>query len=117
VNALQEIRGNIRQLEKESQKSFLAANEGTYRTLADILIETGRLPEAEQVLALLKDEEYSGLLRRGSGPNGEVRLRAEATPSGFKNQLADIGRERSSLLERQASASQGKVRRIRSSVN
>jgi tetratricopeptide (TPR) repeat protein len=99
INALQEIRGNIRNLEKESQKSFLAANEGTYRTLADILIETGRLTEAEQVLALLKDEEYSGLLRRGSGPSEEVSYSlAEAETVKIQNQLADISRERSSLL-------------------
>ena len=40
------------------------SKEDVYRTLADLLITAGRLPEAQQVLDLLKDEEYFEFVRR-----------------------------------------------------
>jgi CHAT domain-containing protein/Tfp pilus assembly protein PilF len=64
VNNIQQIRTNIRGLEKGAQQSFLQSNAEIYRMLADILITRGRLPEAEQVLDLLKDEEYFEFVRR-----------------------------------------------------
>ena len=51
-------------MDKESQKSFIASLNGTYRTVAAMLISDGRLPEAQQVLGLLKDEEYFEFIRR-----------------------------------------------------
>ncbi|HEY4739922.1 MAG TPA: tetratricopeptide repeat protein [Candidatus Acidoferrales bacterium] len=64
INRLQGIRENIRGLEKETQRSFLKSNEDVYRDVADLLISAGRLPEAEQVLGLLKNEEYFEFIRR-----------------------------------------------------
>jgi CHAT domain-containing protein len=64
VNEIQQIRSNIRGLEKEAQRSFVNSREKTYRALADILISQGRLPEAQQVLDLLKNEEYFEFIRR-----------------------------------------------------
>jgi CHAT domain-containing protein/Flp pilus assembly protein TadD len=64
VNEIQQIRSNIRGLEKETQQSFLKAQGKTYRELADILISQGRLPEAQQVLEILKNEEYFEFIRR-----------------------------------------------------
>ena len=64
VNAYQEIRGNIRGLAKDIQKGFLTSHQDTYRRLADLLIEQGRLPEAEQVLNLLKQDEFFEFVRR-----------------------------------------------------
>jgi CHAT domain-containing protein/tetratricopeptide (TPR) repeat protein len=64
VNKYQEIRTNIRGLEKEAQRSFLKSKEKAYRELADLLIAQGRLPEAQQVLDLLKNEEYFEFIRR-----------------------------------------------------
>src|SRR5207245_1205376 len=66
VNLYQEIRGEITTLERESQQSFVKSKEDTYRTLADLLIAQGRLPEAEQVINLLKQEEYFDFIRRDS---------------------------------------------------
>jgi len=45
VNVYQAIRGDIQTLDKALQQSFLTSKAGTYRTLADLLITTGRLPE------------------------------------------------------------------------
>lgn len=64
VNVYQTMRKENVQLPKDMQQSFLAKKEGTYRTLADLLITEGRLPEAEQVLHLLKEEELFEFVRR-----------------------------------------------------
>jgi CHAT domain-containing protein/tetratricopeptide (TPR) repeat protein len=64
INQFQEVRSNIKGLEAESQKSFVKSREGTYRDVAGLLIAQGRLYEAEQVLVLLKDQEYFDFIRR-----------------------------------------------------
>jgi CHAT domain-containing protein len=63
VNLLQQVRGDIRTMDKELQKSFLTSKADYYHDLADVLIEQGRLPEAQQVLDLLKQEEYQEYVR------------------------------------------------------
>ena len=63
VNLLQQVRGDIRTMDKELQKSFLTSKADYYHDLADLLIEQGRLPEAQQVLDLLKQEEYEEYVR------------------------------------------------------
>lgn len=60
---MQQVRGNIQGIDKKLQASFLASKEDYYHTLADLLIAQGRLPEAEQVLDLLKVQEYSDYVR------------------------------------------------------
>jgi tetratricopeptide (TPR) repeat protein len=69
VNTYQQVRSNIRGLEKELQGSFLHSHSEIYRELANLLIDQGRLAESIQVLDLLKDEEYfeyTGRRTRGS---------------------------------------------------
>ncbi|MGP8270393.1 MAG: CHAT domain-containing protein [Terracidiphilus sp.] len=63
VNLLQQVRGNIQSLDKVLQSSFLASKGDYYHELADLLIAQGRLPEAQQVLDLLKEQEYSDYVR------------------------------------------------------
>ena len=63
VNLLQQVRADIRTMDKELQKSFLTSKADYYHDLADVLIEQGRLPEAQQVLDLLKQEEYQEYVR------------------------------------------------------
>lgn len=64
VNLFQETRLNLRQLDRGLQASYLKTREETYRQLADLLIAEGRLPEAQQVLGFLKEEEYFEFVRR-----------------------------------------------------
>jgi CHAT domain-containing protein/Flp pilus assembly protein TadD len=64
VNKIQLLRADIRDLPAETQQSFLKSKEQIYRDLADLLITQGRLPEAQQVLDLLKDEQYFEFIRR-----------------------------------------------------
>jgi CHAT domain-containing protein/Tfp pilus assembly protein PilF len=63
VNLLQQVRGNIQGLDKQLQSSFLATKTDYYHDLADLLITQNRLPEAQQVLDLLKQQEYSDYMR------------------------------------------------------
>lgn len=63
VNLLQQVRGNIKGLDKTLEKSFLASKTDYYHDLADLLITQNRLPEAQQVLDLLKQQEYSDYTR------------------------------------------------------
>lgn len=104
VNTYQQVRKTIQGLKKDLQENFLKSKEDGYRGLADLLIAQGRLPEAEQVIRLLKEEEYFEFVRR----DGKETLpgRAELTPEEAKlveeyNKLADrvtaIGTEIGSL--------------------
>ena len=63
IQRIQQVRRNIAGLEKGTQESFLKSKENYYRDLADLLIAEGRLPEAQQVLGLLKQQEYSDYVR------------------------------------------------------
>jgi len=64
VNTLQSMRQMQQGLDKSLRKSFLKNHERTYKHLADLLIIQGRLPEAQQVLAMLKEEEFFEFIRR-----------------------------------------------------
>lgn len=64
INAIQIERQKLSNFDAESQKGFLRKKEKNYRRLADWLINAGRIAEAEEVLALLKDEEVFAYLRR-----------------------------------------------------
>ncbi len=105
-------------MEQGLQKTFLKSQESYYKNLADLLIDAGRLPEAQQVLAMLKEEEYYEFIRRDAR-TGDVR----ATVAGYNpmeaewvakyeqisQRVAAIGRELSELHR--------KKRRNRSAVD
>ena len=73
VNSYQKIRRNISMLDKDLQSGFAQSKSVTYRVLAELLIEAGRLGEAEQVLDLLKEQELKDLVR-GSAPDGAAKM-------------------------------------------
>ncbi len=106
VNSYQQIRANIRGMEKNLQKSFLESKASTYRELADLLIEEGRLPEAEEVLNLLKEEEYFEFIRRDGRMADALTKPVALTPAEAKtygeyekiaDQVTTIDREWSEL--------------------
>ncbi|HKQ60182.1 MAG TPA: CHAT domain-containing protein, partial [Candidatus Polarisedimenticolaceae bacterium] len=107
VNVYQELRGHTRELEQASQRSFLESAEDTYRELADLLIAAGRLPEAQQVLQMLKQEEFFGFVRRDASTADALAVRVELNPSEREiearyaetaGQLGKLGAERGTLL-------------------
>lgn len=98
INIYQELRGNIKGLDKESQKSFLQMHEGSYRELADLLIAEGRFPEAQAVLDLLKEEEFKQWARRSNESLFTLPYSsAEEEAIKIIERLASVGRELSEL--------------------
>lgn len=64
VNVYQQLRKKIADLTPEERVKYLSTIEATYRKLAAMLIEQGRIGEAEQVLTMLKEEELIDYVRR-----------------------------------------------------
>jgi CHAT domain-containing protein/tetratricopeptide (TPR) repeat protein len=69
VNVRESIRRDIQGLPHEQQKSFAQTVAGTYRALADLLIEQGRIGEAQQVLELLKIQEINDITKGTRSPS------------------------------------------------
>lgn len=63
VNNLQQVRSSLVERSAEERALFVTSNAQTYRQLADALVAQGRIPESQQALKLLKDEEYREYLR------------------------------------------------------
>jgi CHAT domain-containing protein len=64
VDVIQTLRQGVAKLDPALQRSFLKDKKEPYESLADLLIDQDRLPEAEQVLGMLKQEEYFDFLQR-----------------------------------------------------
>ena len=80
VNVVQSIRSDNRGLSDASRRAFVDHRKETYRTLANLLISRGRLLEAQQVLNLLKEQEFFDYIRRNeraAGPSGRADLTSE----------------------------------------
>jgi CHAT domain-containing protein len=73
VNSYQEIRKNMTGLDKDLQAGFAQSRSATYRILAELLVETDRLGEAEQVLDLLKEQELNDVVR-GAAPDAGAKV-------------------------------------------
>ena len=121
VNVYQSLRSGLKSagLEADTQKTFLKSKEDTYRTLAELLIEEGRLPEAQQVLGMLKEEEFFGFTRGAGDPAGDPAGAAGAAASGkvsltpaeaewereyarLSDSLATRGRQRGELIKKES---------------
>ena len=63
VNLTQQLRLGARTLDAGTQQSLARGVESRYRRLAELLVQQGRLPEAEQVLNLLKERERRDFVR------------------------------------------------------
>jgi CHAT domain-containing protein/tetratricopeptide (TPR) repeat protein len=110
VNDYQEVRQQKASLDKEAQRSFIKSRESTYQQLADLLIARTRLLEAQQVLELLKEEEYFQYVRRdGREASGLDSRAAMNTAEGdfekryreISDALPKLARQRSELEAKQ----------------
>ena len=118
VNALQGMRSSNAVLEKKLQNSFVKDKTHVYHGLAALLIEQGRLAEAEQVMAMLKEEEYFDFMQRDS--HEDVRLINASYTSAeksivaeldqFSDKLAVLGGEYEALLKQSQIDEQAKSR-------
>lgn len=64
INNYQQLRQNIQDLEQSIRQTYLKTIADKYRVLADLLIETGKFAQAEQVLQMLKEEEFYDFIKR-----------------------------------------------------
>jgi CHAT domain-containing protein/tetratricopeptide (TPR) repeat protein len=106
INILQDTRSGLRGMDQSAQRGFLQSKESTYRELADLLAGEGRLAEAQQVLDLLKEDEFSRFVQRDStvAPGeGHVALTPQETEwekryAEVADRLTELGVKRGWLL-------------------
>ncbi|CAK0772204.1 ABC-2 type transport system permease protein [Gammaproteobacteria bacterium] len=122
VNTIQSIRQNLKSSEQATQQAFLKSKESYYKDLADLLIAEGRLPEAQQVLEMLKEQEYFDFVRRDAQTDSRQTQASinpfeaeqfQAYESGSRD-LARLGAEYQALIriEETASLSAGQQARL-----
>ena len=63
VHQYQQIRSHMQGLDRDVVTSFVRSKSDTYRQLAELLAQQDRLPEAERILDLLKEEELKETVR------------------------------------------------------
>jgi CHAT domain-containing protein/tetratricopeptide (TPR) repeat protein len=92
VNVLQIMRTRLTSLDPILQSSFLEDKARVYKDLASLLIDEGRLAEAQQVLDLLKEKEYFDYLRveahAGAKSQLEFSTPEEPVAKGFDEWVA-----------------------------
>ncbi|MGM9482957.1 tetratricopeptide repeat protein [Roseateles sp. NT4] len=66
VNTLQSTRGRLTSLSTQNQQAFLTSKERYYSRLSGLLISSGRVSEALEVLSMLKEQDYYDFQSRGS---------------------------------------------------
>ena len=111
VNVWQKMRTDLHKLDREIRESFFEDKAQTYRDLADLLASQGRLEEAQQILWMLKDEEYLEFVRgdamaappqAGGAPELSPLERSwEQRYSELGGRVAADGARRSALLAKQ----------------
>lgn len=107
VNVREAIRGEIRGLDQELQQSYTDTIAGSYRRLADLLLQQDRVLEAQRILDLLKvqelddylqDVQRSGRTETGielAAPEAQIRDRQQA----ITNRAIAIGQELAQLRQ------------------
>jgi CHAT domain-containing protein len=106
VNSLQQLRGNLSGAGNEAQEAFVGAAEVTsvYRTLADLLIGQGRLAEAQQILAMLKENEFYDFTERSADSDPRKTTASMNAPEkaldDLSNKDVSLGKEYGALQEK-----------------
>ena len=90
VNVREGIRSRNRTLSTDLQESYTQTVAGSYRKLADLLIEQGRIAEAQQVLELLKLEELNEFSRGLRSPKSLAQVKLNAAEEKIKAEHASL---------------------------
>ena len=98
VDVIQSVRGKILKLEEKYRRSFLDDKIQVYRRLASLLVDEGRLWEAQQVLAMLKQEEYFEYVRGEDNTQPDVTS-FSVRENGWKERYDEIISELSSIQQ------------------
>jgi len=93
VNVTQSIRKHIQGLSREQRETYTKTVAETYRSLANLLIQQGRLSEAQAVLELLKLRELREFTRDAGIDSDGILLAAieEKALNQILNQFATVG--------------------------
>jgi len=102
VNGIQKIRFNISEFPESIKQSFTFSKKNIYRKLVTLLISEARLGEAQQVMDMLKENEFLDFIRRRSLYADDLSSQADFTKfekqwiENYKtiiNKISDISNE------------------------
>ena len=107
VNLLQSIRGEIAAFNSALERVFVLTHDEAYRTLGDRLIADGRLPEAQQIIRMIKEQELFQFTR---GATQEHRTQASLTSTEeyWNSRITNIRNEIKASCVALAQSHQGK---------
>ncbi len=89
LRSIQATRDRMASLDESLRRSYLDDKSQVYKHVADLLIRQGRLPEAQQVIFLLKEEEYLHYLdTRGADDNTVGQVARTTSESAWLNELS-----------------------------
>jgi CHAT domain-containing protein len=120
VNTIQDLRGRPANMDQTPQPSLLGDKEQVFRGLASLLMDRGRLAEAVQVLAMLKEEELYVYQRQEATKLVGIQTAFSKTETPWReryqrisHQLNALGQELDTLQEerRQGLDPSGEARR------
>jgi CHAT domain-containing protein len=101
INVREAIRKDIRKLNKEDQRSYLGTISSSYKKLASLLLNQGRVMEALQVLDLLKVQELEDYLKNVKGSDRTTQgVRILEPEKAISSQLVSISNEKGAELNR-----------------
>ena len=108
VNSFEQIRKNISGLDKQVQAGFAQSKAGSYRMLAELLVQAGRLGQAEQILDLVKEQEFKDLVSGANSAAPAVEpLKLSSAQQDAENALPDL--EKKALAIEEASLAYAKI--------
>ncbi|MEM9218953.1 MAG: tetratricopeptide repeat protein [Cyanobacteria bacterium P01_F01_bin.150] len=90
VNVREQIRRDIRTLSQTSQQAYTSTVADTYRRLSEVLLQEGRIIEAQQVLELLKLEELRDFTRNASGLDADSSLALHALEKSIRDEFGTL---------------------------
>ena len=102
VNTFEAIRKDIKGLKKEEQQSLITRIAGSYRELADLLLQQNRIMEAVQVLDLLKVQELEDYLKNIKGSDRSAQgIRLLAPELAISDKLLAVSFDNAPSLNQQ----------------
>lgn len=106
VNDLQKLRGNLASSSAEAQQAFISSTDVStiYRTLASLLLSDGRTSEAQQVLTMVKEQEFYEFTQRADAidePKTVAALNSsEKKLADLDTKYVSLGKEYGALKEK-----------------
>ncbi|AUI68942.1 CHAT domain-containing tetratricopeptide repeat protein [Beggiatoa leptomitoformis] len=103
IDTIQQLRSNVKQLDKSLQTTFIEDKKTVYQQVADFLLAQGRTVEAQEILGLLKADEYadfSNTQRMGANPYNSIEQQWATRYDDINKQLVSLAKEREQLKQK-----------------